>query len=243
LAASQLFGHRKGAFTGAVEDRPGLFEAVGGGTLFLDEIGELPERVQTTLLRVLEENAVMRLGETNLRPVNPRIIVASNRDLASEASCGRFRPDLLYRIRVARVCLPPLRDRREDVPLLAHTFLAELGAVSGKLVDAVSEDAMAALMEYDWPGNIRELRNVLEFAAIRARDPILQREDLPDEVVQPKPLREGAKLRDFEGDEKGRILAALEQVGGNRTAAAKILGIGRATLYRRMEQLGMTDSQ
>jgi len=242
LAASQLFGHRKGAFTGAVEDRPGLFEAAGEGTLFLDEIGELPERVQTTLLRVLEENAVMRLGETKLRPVRPRIIAATNRDLASEAAHGRFRSDLLYRIRVARVCLPPLRERREDIPLLAHNFLAELRAVSGKAVDALSDDAMSALIGYGWPGNIRELIHSLEFASIQAQGPILQREDLPDEVAQPRPARESAELGAFASDEKGRILAALEQARGNRTAAAKILGIGRATLYRRMEQLGMTDA-
>jgi PAS domain S-box-containing protein len=242
LAASQLFGHQKGAFTGATEDRRGLFEAAGGGTLFLDEIGELPERVQTTLLRVLEENVVMRLGETKLRPVNPRIIVASNRDLASEAAQGRFRSDLLYRIRVARVLLPPLRERREDIPLLVHVFLAEQAAVTGKAVDAVSDAAMSALMEHDWPGNIRELKNALEFAVIRARQPTLQHEDLPDEVAQQKPTQTVADLGAFVDDEKGRILAALERCGGNRKAAAKMLGIGRATLYRRMAQLDMTDT-
>jgi transcriptional regulator with PAS, ATPase and Fis domain len=168
LAASQLFGHRKGAFTGAVEKRPGLFEAAGGGTLFLDEIGELPQRVQTTLLRVLEENAVMRLGETKLRPVNPRIIAASNRDLASEAAQGRFRSDLLYRVRVARVCLPPLRERREDIPLLVHTFLAEQGAVTDthQIISHPQQDIVrllrALILVGEIDSNVRQVRSAPE---------------------------------------------------------------------------------
>ncbi len=243
LAASQLFGHAKGAFTGAVEARPGLFEAVGGGTLFLDEIGELPPRVQSTLLRVLEEKAVMRLGETKSRPVNPRIIVASNLDLATEAAEGRFRADLLYRIRVARVCLPPLRKRREDIPLLVATFLAEHRAVTGKDIREVSDAAMSALITYDWPGNVRELKNVLEFAVIRAAETTLQFDELPEEVTAPKqpPLDDAST--ELLGDKKARILAALERAGGNRKAAAKILGIGRATLYRHLANLGITDDQ
>jgi DNA-binding NtrC family response regulator len=243
LAASQLFGHRKGAFTGAVEDRPGMFEAAAGGVLFLDEIGELPLRVQTTLLRVLEENAVMRLGETQLRDVSPRILVASNRDLAGEAAQGRFRSDLLYRIRVARVSLPPLRDRREDIPLLVRVFLAQLRVVIGKPVDAVDDEALAALMDYDWPGNVRELKNALEFAVIRTRGSSLKPEDLPPELFQLGRAAGRAVEGDSEEDEKSRILTAIQQCDGNRTAAAQTLGIGRATLYRRIAQLGIDEAE
>jgi DNA-binding NtrC family response regulator len=236
LAASQLFGHRRGAFTGAVDDQRGLFEAATGGTLFLDEIGELPERVQTTLLRVLEENAVLPLGETTLRPVDVRVVVATHRDLAREAADGRFRQDLLYRIRVARVSLPALRDRLEDLPLLARAFVAEHRATLGKQVDVISDSAMAVLMNYRWPGNVRELRNALEFAVIRTRGSILESDDLPPELLESAPamMPDGPAL-----DEAGHVLAALKRANGNRTQAAAILGISRATLYRRMREFGI----
>ena len=146
-----------------MDDQVGLFEAASGGTLFLDEIGELPLRVQTSLLRVLEENAVMRLGESQLRPVNIRVLAATHRDLAQEAVRERFRQDLLYRIRIARVKLPALRERRDDLPLLVRAFMADHRASTGKQVDAVSDEAMAVLLDYGWPGNVRELRNVLEY--------------------------------------------------------------------------------
>jgi DNA-binding NtrC family response regulator len=243
LAMSQLFGHRKGAFTGAVEDRPGLFEAAGGGTLFLDEIGELSPRVQTALLRVLEENAVMRLGETQLRSVYARILAASNRDLASEAAQGRFRSDLFYRIRVIRVNLPTLRERRKDIPLLVRTFLVEHGAAIGKTINAVSDHAMAALVKHPWPGNVRELKNALEFAVIRARGPVVQRDDLPPEILAPGPNHADDLSGNWADDERQRIVAALKRTGGNRTAAAQLLGIGRATLYRRIAQLGIADGE
>jgi len=199
--------------------------------------------VQTTLLRVLEENAVMRLGETQLRKVGPRILVASNRDLADEAAQGRFRSDLLYRIRVARVSLPPLRDRREDIPLLVRAFLAELRAVVGKAVDAVDDEALAALMEYAWPGNVRELRNALEFAVIRTRSSAIQPDDLPPEVLQSSLVAGHGLSGDSEEDERSRILTAIRRCGGNRTAAAQLLGIGRATLYRHIAQLGIDEEE
>ena len=238
LAASQLFGHRRGSFTGAVDDQQGLFEAAGGGTLFLDEIGELPLRVQTTLLRVLEENTVLRLGETKPRPVDVRVLVATHRDLAREAAEERFRQDLLYRIRVARVRLPALRDRREDLPILVRAFLADHRAAMGKQVDAISNAAMAVLMDYGWPGNVRELRNGLEFAVIRARGSVLELEDLPPELLELGPATDADELGPDEAD---RVMAALKRTRGNRTRAATLLGISRATLYRRLRELGIDE--
>ncbi|MFH1918477.1 MAG: sigma 54-interacting transcriptional regulator [Planctomycetota bacterium] len=238
LAASQLFGHRRGSFTGAISDQQGLFEAAHGGTLFLDEIGDLSLRVQTALLRVLEENAVLPLGESAPRPVDVRVLTATHRDLVHEAAEQQFRYDLLYRIRVARVSLPALRQRREDLPILVRAFLADHRASTGKQVDAVSDDAMAVMMEYKWPGNVRELRNALEYAVIRARGSILQTEDLPPELLE---RRTGADQGDSGLDEVDQLRAALKRARGNRTRAAALLGISRATLYRRLGELGIED--
>lgn len=243
LAASQLFGHRRGAFTGAVDDQRGLFEAANGGTLFLDEIGELPVRVQTALLRVLEESAVLPLGDSSLRPINVRTVAATHRDLAREAAADCFRKDLLYRIRVARVWLPPLRDRREDLSILVRAFLADHRASTGKHVEAVSDDAMAILMDYAWPGNVRELRNALEFAVIRARGSVIQPEELPPELLEFVPETACKPTSNEQGlDEADRVKAALKWARGNRTKAAQLLGISRATLYRRLRELEMEDN-
>jgi DNA-binding NtrC family response regulator len=238
LAASQLFGHRRGSFTGAIDDQRGLFEAAHGGTLFLDEIGDLSLRVQTALLRVLEESAVLPLGESEARPVDVRVLTATHRDLVQEAAEDRFRQDLLYRIRVARVRLPALRQRREDLPILARAFLADHRASTGKQVDALSDDAMAVMMEYKWPGNVRELRNALEYAVVRARGSILQTEDLPPELLE---RRTDADQGDLGLDEVDQLEAALKRARGNRTRAAALLGISRATLYRRLRELGIED--
>jgi DNA-binding NtrC family response regulator len=232
LAASQLFGHRRGAFTGAVADATGMFEAARGGTLFLDEIGDLPPRVQTTLLRVLEERTVMRVGETQTRPVDVRIVVAANRDLAAEVEAGRFRADLLYRIRVGRIHLPPLRERRVDLPLLVRHLLSEQRAITGRHVAAASDEAMQAILAYDWPGNVRELKNVLGYAVIHCAGDAIELEDLPPEVLEQAPPVAAAS--DLPTDERERILAALARAGGERKSAAALLGVSRATLYRRM---------
>ncbi len=234
LAASQLFGHRRGAFTGAVEDQVGLFEAAQGGTLFLDEIGELPIRIQTTLLRVLEERQVMRLGESRVRNVDARIITATNRNLADETADGRFRPDLLYRIRVARIRLPALRERREDIPLLIRAFIGVLGATTGKSVDQIADEAMRLLMGYDWPGNVRELKNALEYAVIRARGAAIEADDLPPEILVS--ASESGELEVILGSDQEKLMAALDRARGNRREAAQLLGISRATLYRRLAQ-------
>ena len=231
LAGSQLFGHRKGAFTGATEDQAGYFEAADGGTLFLDEIGDVPLDVQRQLLRVLEEEAITRLGETESRPVDVRIVAATHRNLDEEVETDRFRQDLLYRIRIARVTLPPLRERRSDLPLLVRTFLREIRARTGAEVDQVSDDALRHLLDYDWPGNVRELRNALEAALIRTSGEVLRVTDLPPEIREASPTETEASAEEAE-----RIRAALEQTNGNRTEAAELLGISRATLYRRLDE-------
>jgi DNA-binding NtrC family response regulator len=237
LAASQLFGHRRGAFTGAVADSIGMFEAARSGTLFLDEIGDLPLRIQTTLLRVLEERTVMRIGETQPRPVDVRIVVAANRDLATEVEAGRFRADLLYRIRVGRIHLPPLRERRVDLPLLVRHILSEQRAITGRHVEAVNDEAMQALLAYEWPGNVRELKNTLGYAVIHCAGTAIELEDLPPEVLErATPVIPPA---DLPGDERERIVAALARAGGERKAAAALLGVSRATLYRRMAHYGI----
>ena len=231
LAGSRLFGHRKGAFTGATDDREGFFEAADGGTLFLDEIGDVPLDTQRQLLRVFEEEAVTRLGETESRAVDVRIVAATHRNLDEEVDADRFRQDLLYRIRIARVTLPPLRNRQSDLPLLVRTFLREIRARTGAEVTQVSNDALRHLLDYNWPGNVRELRNALEAALIRASGTVLRVEDLPPE------LRETSSGPPRSSDNTAeRIRAALAQTNGNRTEAADLLGISRATLYRRLDE-------
>ena len=237
LAASQLFGHRRGAFTGAVQDAAGMFEAARAGTLFLDEIGELPPRVQTTFLRVLEERAVMRVGETRLRPVDVRIVAATNRDLAREVAEGRFRADLLYRLRIGRITLPPLRDRLDDLPLLVFHVLAEQRAIASRAVDGVSDEALQAMLAYDWPGNVRELKHAIGYAVIHAPGSTIELEDLPPEyLAHATPVPAAAALP---AGERERIVEVLERTGGDRKAAAALLGMSRATLYRRMAQYGI----
>jgi DNA-binding NtrC family response regulator len=234
LVASQLFGHKRGAFTGAVADQRGLFEAASGGTLFLDEIGDVPPGVQTSLLRVLQDKQVTRLGETSSRKIDARVVVATHRDLNEEVREGRFRADLLYRIRVGRIRLPALRERREDIPLLVKRFLADLRAEIGKPVSGTSTEAMRVLTAYRWPGNVRELRSALEFAVIRTRSERIQPDDLPPELDAPPADSDEAERRRYEN--------ALERAGGNRTRAAELLGISRATFYRRLGQLGLDPS-
>lgn len=231
LLGSQLFGHRRGAFTGAIEDHKGFFEAADGGTIFLDEIGDVPQTVQTALLRVLQEREVLRLGESRPRPIDVRIVVATQHDLAGAVDDGRFRADLLYRIRVARIRLPPLRERLADLPLLVASFLADCRAASGKPVHDISHPAMRLLLDYSWPGNVRELKSAIESAVIRCHGSIIEVEDLPPEMSR---SIGGSSVREERGsDQTDRLWAALDRAGGNRAATARILGISRATLYRR----------
>ncbi len=238
LLASQLFGHKRGAFTGAVADHRGLFEAAEGGTLFLDEVGDMPPTVQANLLRVLQEREIVRVGETAARKIDVRILAATHRNLQQEVEQGGFRADLLYRIRVARIQLPSLRQRQDDIPVLVSTFLELLRKVIGKQIEAVSMEAMDLLQAYCWPGNVRELRSAIEFAIIRCRGAVIQPEDLPAEISDvAEPVVSPGRPPE---DERERLLAGLERAGGNRTEAARILGMSRATFYRRLTEFDIS---
>jgi PAS domain S-box-containing protein len=236
ILSSQLFGHKRGAFTGAIEDHQGMLEAANGGTLLLDEIGDIPITVQNQLLRVLQEREIVRLGESRPRKIDVRVLAATHRSLSDEVAKGTFRADLLYRIRVARITVPSLRQRREDIPLLAASFLAQFSAASGKRVSEVSHDALRLLVGHPWPGNVRELRSAIEFAMIRCQGAVIQAADLPPEIFEPEDLERGIP-GDPLLDEKARFLEALDRSRGNRALAARLLGISRATLYRRLADL------
>ena len=231
---SELFGHKRGAFTGAVEDHKGFFEMANGGTLLLDEIGDISRNMQTSLLRVLEEKKITRLGESEPRKIDVRVLASTHRDLTHEAEAGRFRPDLLYRIRVARIKLPPLRERREDIPLLVESFLSQSRAATGKAVKHVSSEAMRILLGYAWPGNVRELKSAVDFATLHCKPSVITAEDLPPEIIQATHPQVGVASH---RNEKQRIVEALEAADGNRTVAARELGMSRATLYRRLAHL------
>ncbi len=240
LLTSQLFGHRRGAFTGAIEDHKGVFEAADGGTLFLDEIGEIPMNVQTTLLRVLQEREVTRVGDNKPRKVDVHLIAATNRNLVEEVDKGSFRSDLLYRIRVARLNTPPLRERNEDIPLLVSALLTKKRAATGKPVQGISNPALRILLDYSWPGNVRELENVVEYAVLRCHNDMINLQDLPPELTGATGndgINSHGQLRP--NNPRQQILDALEQSQGSRIKAAKLLGISRATFYRRLEKLGI----
>jgi len=213
LLGSQLFGHKRGAFTGADADQLGVFEAAAGGTLLLDEIGDVSATVQAALLRVLQEKEITRLGETRIRKVDVRIIFATNRNLLDRVESGNFREDLLYRIRGARIHVPPLRERREDIPLLAIAFLAQQRATSGKLVLDFDPQVIEQMMRYNWPGNIRQLQSAVEHALVRCRGRHISLADLPSEVLSE--AQPPAELPPAE-DQRTRILEALRTTGGNR---------------------------
>ena len=237
LLGSQLFGHKRGAFTGAIDDQPGLFEAAQDGVLFLDEIGDIPHTVQTHLLRVLQEKEVTRLGETKPRKINVRVVTATHHNLSQDVAKGMFRADLFYRIRVARLQLPPLRERKEDIPLLVTSFLTEGRASTGKTIHRPSPAAMAALMEYHWPGNVRELKSTIECAMIHCKGETLDVSDLPSNIHPSNPILPPTPTPPT--DERSRLVFALGQARGNRTKAARLLGMSRATFYRRLTELDL----
>jgi DNA-binding NtrC family response regulator len=242
LQESELFGHEKGAFTGAVATHPGKFEQAQRGTIFLDEVGEMSGSAQARLLRVLQERSLQRVGGTKKIELDVRVISASNRDLEELVGEGGFRQDLYYRLVVFPIHLPPLRERREDVPALVEHFLAKYAADAGKRITTVEPDSLDRLTGHDWPGNVRELENVIHRSLLVASGSELRLEDLPAELqsgpTAPAPaVSVGvSKLAELE---KNAILAALEQYGGNLSDAARQLGIGRSTLYRKLEQYGL----
>ncbi len=250
LLESELFGYRKGAFTGALADKKGLFDEASGGTLFLDEVGELAPEAQAKLLRVLETQTFTRLGDTKPTTVNVRVVAATNRDLRAEAAAGSFRPDLYYRLSVFSITVPPLRARAADVPALARHFLAGFAAKLKKRLPGLSPECLERLSRYPWPGNVRELRNVLERAAILAPDgQELTPDDLPPEF-QTGPAALAGQLaqpvgadpaldRTLRAVEARHIQAVLTAAGGNKTEAARALGIGLTTLYRKVQEYGL----
>lgn len=238
LIESELFGHERGAFTGAVDRRIGAFESASGGTIFLDEVGDTSAALQGRLLRVLQEKEIQRLGSTVPRPIDARVIAATNQKLEDALRTGAFREDLYHRLSAFPVVIPPLRERREDIPLLANHFLERFAERQGKSISGLSTVAMRALLQYDWPGNVRELENAIERAVLLETNAVLQAGNLPPQLWSP-----GARNSDGAGPpltlaelERQAISRALEATGGNVAQAARALGINKATLYRKLKK-------
>jgi Nif-specific regulatory protein len=245
LLESELFGYERGAFTGAVERKAGKLEVADSGTLFLDEVGEIPLSLQAKLLRVLQEREFERLGSTRTQRVDVRVIAATNRDLEKAIREGTFRDDLYYRLNVISVTLPPLRERREDVPLLASHFAATFSRKLGRQVAGFTPEARACLLRYSWPGNVRELANAVERAVVLGEDDLIRPEDLPEAVLEAAPASGGGpvpRYHDALNEMKKRlILGAVEQADGNVTKAAELLDLHPNYLHRLISNLGLRD--
>jgi DNA-binding NtrC family response regulator len=239
LLESELFGHVRGAFTGAVRDKAGLFEVATNGTLFLDEIGEVAPTVQAKLLRALQEREIRRVGAERTIKVNARVVAATNRDLQAAVAAGTFREDLYFRLGAFVITVPPLRDRREDIPLLVHDFVRRAANRVKKDVQAVSAETMTALMNYSWPGNVRELEHAIERAVIVARGETLRPGELPPEISHKARPRVSDDSLDLQEQERAMIERALERFRGNRREAAEALKISTVTLWRRMKRYGL----
>jgi len=243
LLESELFGHIKGSFTGASRDKEGLFSAAGEGTFFLDEIGETTPATQVKLLRVLQQREVIPVGATEAKPVNARVIAATNRDLDDEIKRGNFRSDLFYRLNVISIVLPPLRNRPGDIPLLSQSFLARAAEARGEEPKSLEPEAVEAMQRYLWPGNVRELENALERAVILAKAGSIPVSALPERVVEPKsdPLVSEAVQTNPTLDtiERAYIMWVLENEGGNKPRTAEVLGIDPSTLYRKLSRYGL----
>jgi PAS domain S-box-containing protein len=239
LLESELFGHVKGAFTGAVRDKRGVFEEAQGGILFLDEIGDLGPSVQVKLLRALQEREIRRVGGERRIKVDVRIVSATHRDLAAMVAAGEFREDLYYRLKVFELYMPPLRQRPADLAPLAEHFVKEFAARHRRGVVGLESDAQERIDAYPWPGNVRELRNAIEQAFVTVKGPRLRASDLPPEV-QGAPPSSAAPAAGEADDERARIVSALTQTGGRKAAAARLLGVSRVTLWKRMKRLGIS---
>jgi len=246
LLESELFGHEKGAFTGAIDRRVGRFEVADGGTIFLDEIGDIDATVQVKILRVLGERSFERVGSTKPIQVDVRLVAATHRDLEKLVKEGKFREDLYYRLKVVEIKLPPLRERRADIPLLARAFIKEFSLENNKTVEDVAGDAQAVLMAYDWPGNVRELRSAIEHAVIWAKDGRITLKDLPPALqaaagrADMQAMPTGMNL---EQTEKAMMMRALESCGGNVSRAAQKLGISRRTLHRKIKKYELKNTR
>jgi DNA-binding NtrC family response regulator len=240
LLESELFGHVKGSFTGAVRDKQGLFAAARGGTFFMDEVGEMPPSLQIKLLRVLQEREVIPVGATEAIPVDVRIIAATNRDLEEEVRRGNFRPDLFYRLNVIALELPPLRERKEDLVPLIDAFLQDMGTERGAEPKALSAEGLDAVMVYDWPGNVRELQNALEHAVVMSRGEVIDPSALPERITrrrkEPLVADRAQPNPSLDVIERAYIMWVLQAEGGNKTRAAEVLGIDPSTLYRKLSR-------
>ncbi|NCG13002.1 MAG: response regulator [Planctomycetia bacterium] len=243
---SELFGHERGAFTGASSLRKGRFEHADGGTLFLDEVGDIPTTVQVNLLRVLEEREVVRMGSNDAGPTDVRLICATHRDLRQRIEEEKFREDLFYRINVVTIEIPPLRDRSVDIPLLVHHFLDEYSRVHDKSIEGISREALRVLIAYSWPGNVRELKNAIENMVVTCLGTVLELEDLPGHI---RPQSSSIGVGSFpvgttiQELERELIRNTLEMVEGNRRKAAEALGIGERTLYRKIDEYGLREPE
>src|SRR5712692_1060765 len=244
LIESELFGYVKGAFTGAMQAKQGLLEAAQGGTLFLDEIGDMPVDLQAKLLRALQEREVKPVGSTERRHINVRVIAATNRDLDAAIRSGAFRQDLYFRLNVVQIKLPPLRERKSDIPILVTAFLEKFSDPQ-RPVRTISEDAMRRLIAYDWPGNVRELENAIERAVALGSGPILHVGDLPSNLQYPSTERapEKDEILPLEELERRAILRTLRETGGDKLSTARMLGIGKTTLYRKLKQYHMEPAE
>ena len=242
LLESELFGHVRGAFTGAVHDRVGRFEKASQGDLFLDEIGDLPMRTQVKLLRVLEEKTIERVGSSTAVPVDVRIISATNRDLGRMIEEGAFRQDFYFRINVIPIQLAPLRERREDIPLLAESFFRKIKLKSGKDIEGISNDAMEVLIGHGWPGNVRELKSAFEYAFVACNDTLIRPHHFPQSIYSARHPTLPAKRNAFslKEIEKQELVETLERTNGNQSLAAELLGVSRVTVHNRMKRYGIT---
>lgn len=243
LLESELFGHEKGAFTGAISQKKGRFELADGGTIFLDEIGEIDSATQVKILRVLQEREFERVGGTETVKVDVRIVAATNRDLLEEVKKGNFREDLFYRLNVVHIEVPPLRERKEDIPLLMSSFLEEFNREDNRTIEGFSPAARKAMYAYSWPGNIRQLRNTIESAVVTCRGKVIDTGDLPEQIVAENragevSIRLGVTLSEAE---RTVIMSTLDFCEGNKTKASEMLGIGRKTLHRKLEEYNVED--
>jgi PAS domain S-box-containing protein len=243
ILESELFGHVKGAFTGANRDKVGLFQAAEGGTLFLDEVGDMSPMLQVKVLRALQEREIRRVGDDRAIKVNVRLVAATNRDLNLLIAQGQLREDFYYRIRVFEIQLPPLRERKEDVTLIVEHFIEELSKATGRRVRGVEPDALKALLDYSWPGNVRELRNSVEHAFVTVQGDRLRLSDLPFEIRAASPAPASPSARAADPEERARILEALHRSSGKKSEAAQRLGISRVTLWHRMRTLGIDPAE
>ncbi len=246
LLESELFGHVKGAFTGAIRDKIGVFQAADGGTLFLDEIGDTSALLQLKLLRVLQEGEIRRVGDERAIKINVRLITATNKELKQVLTSGEMREDFYYRIRVFEITMPPLRERKEDIPLLVNHFMGKYAKLYQRSVTDMAQDAMQHLVKYSWPGNVRELQNAIEHAFVTVEGDCLTLLDLPSEIrileSIPSKIASQSSASPDDEQERNRILSALRKTNGRKLEAAKLLGMSRVTLWKKLQKFGIQSS-